>query len=78
MTVDEIIDDPIAALDLPDGSIPVSITVIVEYLEPGSESDPAIRRLAITSDEDMTSWTSIGLLHYAIQMESDAIRKASE
>jgi len=73
MTVDEIIADPLGALNLPDGAIPVSIIVLMEYVEPGSDERPAARRLAMNTDDDMPPWTSIGMLRYAIQLEVDAV-----
>ena len=73
MTVDEILADPVAALGLPDGAIPLSIIVIAEYAEPGSDERPSARRLAMNTDDDMPPWTSIGMLRYAIQLELDAV-----
>lgn len=74
MTVDEIIANPLAALELPDGAIPVSIIVLVEYVEPGSDDRPSARRLAMNTDDDMPPWTSMGMLQYAIELEADEVR----
>lgn len=69
MTVDEILADPIASLNLPDGAIPLSVILLVEYAEPGSDTRPSARRLAMNTDDDMPPWTSAGMLRYAIELE---------
>jgi hypothetical protein len=74
MTVDEIIAEPLKALGLPDGSIPLSILILCEYAEPGSDNRPSARRLATVSDDDMPPWTSIGMLRFATQLELDAVQ----
>ncbi len=68
-TVDEILADPVAALTLPDGAIPVSVVLLVEYAEPGATERPGARRLAWTSDDDLPPWTSIGMLRFAAEAE---------
>lgn len=75
MTVDEIIADPLAALGLPAGAVPLSIIVLAEYAEPGSDVQPSARRLAMNTDDDMPPWTSIGMLRYAIQLELDQVER---
>lgn len=72
-TVDEILANPVAALDLPKGSIPVSVIVLVEYVNPGSDNRPGARRLGTISDDDMPPWTSIGMLRFAAQLELDDV-----
>jgi hypothetical protein len=67
--VDEILADPLAALELPDGSIPV----LVEFAEPAADVRPAARRLATCSDDNLPPWTSIGMLRFAEQLELDSI-----
>jgi len=74
VTVDDMLADPLAALELPDGSIPVSIVLLVEYVNPGSDNMPAARRLAVMVDEDMSPWTTLGMLRYAAQLELDAVK----
>lgn len=77
-TVDEILADPLAALDLPSGSIPVSVIILAEYANPGSDNHPNRRRLAIISDDDLPPWTSIGMLRYAQQLEYDSVGDEDE
>lgn len=72
MTVDEILADPIGALGLPDGAIPVSVVLLVEYAHPGSDNYPQRRRLAFTSDDNLPVWTSIGMMHYGVGCEMAA------
>lgn len=69
MTTDEILANPVLALALPEGSIPVSVMLLVEYVNPGSDNRPGARRLATISDDDMPPWTSIGMLRFAAQLE---------
>ena len=69
MNVDEILASPIDALDLPDGAIPLSVIMLVEYAEPGADESPSCRRLAVTSDEDLPPWTSVGMLRFACELE---------
>jgi len=69
-TTDEILADPIAALDLPDGAMPLSAIVLVEYARPGEDGR---KRLALVSDDDLPPWVSIGMLRFAAQLEYDAV-----
>jgi hypothetical protein len=73
VTVDEIIADPRSALELPDGSFPVSIIIAVEYMTPGSDDAPQRRRLAVVADDDLPPWTAIGMLRYSIQLNLDEV-----
>lgn len=73
MTVDEILADPVAALDLPEGAIPLSVVLLVEYAEPGAPDFPGRRRLATITDDDMPPWTSMGVLRFALELEAQSI-----
>lgn len=78
MTVDEILADPIEALDLPEGSIPVGVVLLVEYANPGSDAWPTARRLAMMTDDNMPPWTAIGMMRFAQQREYDAVGDATD
>lgn len=69
MTVDEILNDPTTALNLPDGAIPLSIIIVCEYAEPGSDNHPAARRLAYIGDDDIAPWQSTGMMRWAIAID---------
>lgn len=75
MNVDEIIADPLLALDLPIDAIPLSIVMLAEYAEPGSDESPSRRRLAVISDDDLPPWTALGMLRFACELEFDAIAR---
>jgi hypothetical protein len=69
VNVDEILADPHAALDIPDGCIPIHVVILCEYARPGAETRPSANGLATISDDDMPPWTSIGMLRFAAQLE---------
>jgi len=69
MNVDQILNDTLGALELPDGAIPVSVIVLCEYAEPGADNAPGRLRLAMCSDENMPPWTSLGMMRYATEIE---------
>lgn len=69
MSVDDILADPVGALGLPEGAIPVSAIVLVEYLEPGSDNHPASKRLARATNEELEPWSAHGILSFAAESE---------
>jgi hypothetical protein len=74
VTVDEMLADPLAALDLPDGAIPQHAILIVEYDDPGATERPGARRLAYVADNLMSPWLSLGMLRFACELEySDVV-----
>ena len=73
MTVDEILGNPAAALELPEGAIPTSILIICEYANPGSQHLPDRGRLSMCVDDSMNAWRSMGLLHFALARETAQI-----
>jgi hypothetical protein len=78
VNTDEILRDPLAALALPDGAIPLHVIVLAEYAEPGSDNMPAVNRLATVSDDDLTLWTSVGILRFAQQLELNDVADRRE
>ncbi len=72
-TTDEIIGDVLGAAELPAGSIPLHVIVIIEYANPGSDNAPGRARLCTLSDENLPPWTSIGMLRFAEQLELDDV-----
>lgn len=77
-SVDEILADPLGALDLPDGSIPVSVVLLVEYVNPSSEFHSNAKRLATVTDEELSPWVSIGMMRFAQQLEYDAVKQIGD
>jgi hypothetical protein len=73
VTVDELLDDPVTALGLPAGGIPLHAVILVEYANPSSSQLPHRSRIAVSSDDDCPSWMSIGMLRFALQREFDAV-----
>ena len=71
MTVDEVLANPAAAVELPDGAVPVHVLVIVEYAEPGSDNEPGIARLAVGVDDALPLHLALGMLHYAELVQLD-------
>ncbi len=69
MNVDELLADPITAVNLPDGAFPVTACVVVEYVHPGSDNNPQRRRLAWCSSDELNPWTSIGIWEFLKQHE---------
>lgn len=69
MTVDELLADPLAAVDLPDGAFPVTAVVVMEYVHPGSENNPHRKRLAWCASDELNPWTSIGIWEFLKQHE---------
>jgi hypothetical protein len=72
-TTDEILADPAGTAELPDGAIPLHVIVLIEYAEPGADERPGAPRLALQSDESLGPWTAIGMLHFAAELERDAV-----
>jgi hypothetical protein len=72
-TTDEILANPIQALGIPDGCIPIHVVLLVEYARPGMDTHPQRNGLALTTDDDCPPWTSIGMLDFAKQLEHDAV-----
>jgi len=73
VNIDELLADPAAAAELPAGAIPLHAVVLIEYANPSSTTVPQRPRLAFTIDDDLTAWTSIGMLRFALQRELDAV-----
>jgi hypothetical protein len=78
MTVDELLTNPVAACDLPDGAIPLHAIVLIEYAEPGSDTVPQRSRLAHYSDDEISLWTSIGMLRFALALELGSVSDIDE
>ncbi len=77
-TVDELLADPSACLELADDTIPCHAILIVEYVEPDSDDYPGRRRLAYITDEHMPPWLAIGMLKHASVLEVDDIGETDE
>ena len=73
-STDEILTDPRSALELADTDVPVSVIVLVEYidLDPDAER-PESKRLAMISSDELNPWTTIGMLEFAKLTENAAI-----
>lgn len=69
MTADELLADPIAGVALPDGAVPVTAIVVIEYVEPASENRPERRRLGWRASDELNPWTSIGIWEFLKQHE---------
>jgi hypothetical protein len=78
VTVDELLANPIKACDLPDSAIPLHAIVLIEYAEPGSDTVPQRPRLAKFADDEVSLWTSIGMLRFALALELDSVPDIDE
>lgn len=78
MNVDDVLADPSAALELPQGAVPVSVIVLAEYVEPGSSDRPGVRRLAVAADDDLAAWSALGMLRFALQLELNEVGAEDE
>ncbi len=72
-TVDQLLANPALACELPAGAIPLHAIALIEYINPSSTNHPERPRLATHTDSDLSAWTSIGMLRFALQRELDAI-----
>lgn len=73
MNVDEILADPLGAIEVPEGGIPLHVIVLVEYANPGSADVPQRPRLGMISDDDLSNWGSLGMLGFAAERERQRI-----
>lgn len=78
MNVDELLADPLAAVNLPDGAFPVTAVIVVEYVDPGSDNSPERKRLAWCSSDELNPWTSIGIWEWLKQWETARVAEFVE
>lgn len=78
MKTDEILADVLAACELGAEAMPVHVIVLIEYLELDNEIHPGRARMVLKSDEDLTPWTSMGMLQFATQCEFADVRNLDE
>ena len=71
MTVDEVLANPAAAVELPEGAVPTHVLVILEYLEPGSDDVPGVARIVVGVDDALPLHLFLGMLHYAELVQLD-------
>lgn len=64
-SVDEILANPMKAIDIPDGAIPVHAIVIIEYANPGADYRPELGRLGWCADTTNSLWNELGMLEFA-------------
>ena len=70
MNVDELLANPAAAAELPDGAVPIHAIILIEYFEPGSDDAPGSPRLTCASDEDLSTWTGVGMIQWALAVQN--------
>ena len=74
MNVDEILADATKAADLPPGAIPTAAILIVEYVEPGSDDEPSVKRVTTVYDDISPIWTALGLLEFAAMRQRNYVQ----
>jgi hypothetical protein len=77
-STDEIIADPVGALDIPEAAIVTRVVMVVEYFEPASDDEPGRPRLAFTSSDDCAPWSVMAMIRFAEQIEFRAVKNAVE
>lgn len=72
MSVDEILADLGAALDLADGQVPLHIIIVAEYLDPKTADGLTHTRIVSQKDDTLAPWTACGMLQWAADEQRDS------